>query len=265
MGKEWTVGEVAALANVTVRTLHHYHAIGLLTPSGRTASGYRLYAPGDLERLHQVLLYRELGLSLEAISGLMDGPAPDRRAALSAQRELLGERAERAEAMIRAVDRALEAMDRGERLEVEDMFEGFESLDAPEEVRAEQARHGGEVRERWGETSSYRESMRRARGYTRADWELLKSESSAIEADMARLMAAGEPPGGEAAMAAAERARLHIDRWFYPCAPGMHAELAAMYETDARFAAHYEERAKGLSAYVAAAVRANAGRSRSEL
>ena len=59
------VGEVAALAGVTVRTLHHYDRIGLLSPSGRTAAGYRRYSAADLDRLHQVLLYRELGFPLE--------------------------------------------------------------------------------------------------------------------------------------------------------------------------------------------------------
>jgi MerR family transcriptional regulator, thiopeptide resistance regulator len=71
------VGEVAALAGVTVRTLHHYDRIGLLSPSGRTAAGYRQYAPGDLDRLHQVLLYRELGFPLEEVATLLDDPSAD--------------------------------------------------------------------------------------------------------------------------------------------------------------------------------------------
>ena len=71
------VGEVAALAGVTVRTLHHYDRIGLLSPSGRTAAGYRQYAPADLDRLHQVLLYRELGFPLEEVAALLDDPSAD--------------------------------------------------------------------------------------------------------------------------------------------------------------------------------------------
>ena len=73
------VGEVAALAGVTVRTLHHYDRIGLLSPSGRTSSGYRQYAPDDLDRLHQVLLYRELGFPLEEVATLLDDPSADPR------------------------------------------------------------------------------------------------------------------------------------------------------------------------------------------
>ena len=71
------VGEVAALAGVTVRTLHHYDRIGLLSPSGRTSAGYRQYAPADLDRLHRVLLYRELGFSLEEVATLLDDPSAD--------------------------------------------------------------------------------------------------------------------------------------------------------------------------------------------
>ena len=71
------VGEVAALAGVTVRTLHHYDRIGLLSPSGRTSAGYRQYSPADLDRLHQVLLYRELGFPLEEVATLLDDPSAD--------------------------------------------------------------------------------------------------------------------------------------------------------------------------------------------
>ena len=71
------VGEVAALAGVTVRTLHHWDRIGLLQPSGRTSAGYRRYAPADLDRLHQVLLYRALGFPLEEVATLLDDPSAD--------------------------------------------------------------------------------------------------------------------------------------------------------------------------------------------
>ena len=80
------VGEVAALAGVTVRALHHYDRIGLLSPSGRTAAGYRQYAPADLDRLHTVLLYRELGFPLEEVATLLDDPSADQAEHLRRQR-----------------------------------------------------------------------------------------------------------------------------------------------------------------------------------
>src|SRR6478672_13642418 len=69
----WTVGQVADLFGVTVRTLHHYDEIGLLVPSGRSRAGYRLYTDGDLERLQQVVVYRRLELPLDQIASLLDG------------------------------------------------------------------------------------------------------------------------------------------------------------------------------------------------
>jgi len=261
MSGPWTVGEVAEMAHVTVRTLHHYDEIGLLTPADRSPAGYRMYDASDLVRLRSILLYRELAFPLETIAGLLDVPAPEQAAALRAQRELLGRKARRLESVMRAVDRTLEAMEKGETMGTDELFEGFESSwDAPEAVKAQQAGHGDEARERWGETDAYRQSMRRARGYRKEDWERIRAEQEVIEADLADLLAAGADPEGEEAMAAAERHRRHIDASFYDCPPAMHAGLADMYEADARFRAHYEERAEGLAAFVAAAIRANARR-----
>lgn len=120
--------------------------------------------------------------------------------------------------------------------------------------------HAVEAKERWGGTEACRESSRRTRGYTDEDWATVKGRQEAIEAGLAAAMEAGEPADGERAVALAEEARLHIDRWFYPCSPAMHAGLAEMYTADPRFRAHYEERARGLAAYVARAIRANAAR-----
>src|SRR5690606_1513284 len=95
------------IAGVSVRTLHHYDTLGLLVPTRRSAAGYRLYDDDDLLRLQQILIGRELGLTLEAIRRSLDDPAFDRRRALLEQRKQLERRAEETAEMIRAVDRAL--------------------------------------------------------------------------------------------------------------------------------------------------------------
>ena len=120
--------------------------------------------------------------------------------------------------------------------------------------------HADEARERWGHTDAYKESARRTKQYRPEDWAKIKAEGEAVEAGMATLLRAGEPADGARAMDLAEEARMHIDRWFYPCSHKMHVGLADMYVADARFTAHYEERASGLAAYVATAIRANARR-----
>src|SRR5262249_34912526 len=103
-----TVSQLARLAGVSVRTLHHYDEIDLLRPSARSSAGYRLYGQKDLERLQQVLFFRELGFPLEEIARIVRDPAFDVRAALLMQRRLLSEKAVRIKALIRAVDAALE-------------------------------------------------------------------------------------------------------------------------------------------------------------
>jgi MerR family transcriptional regulator, thiopeptide resistance regulator len=257
--KGWLVSEVAERAHVTVRTLHHYDEIGLLVPAERSDAGYRLYSESDLERLFQVLLYRELGFPLEAIACMLDEPAVDRREALRAQRELLIEKQRKTGAVIRALDRMLESLEKAKPMNTEELFEGMEAFaDAPREIREHQAKHAQEVQERWGKTSAYEESMRRAKSYSKADWQTIQGEAAANESRMMELLAAGADPEGDDAMDCAEAMRQHIHRWFYPCDHRMHAGLADMYEADPRFTEYYEKRAEGLAAYVATAIRANA-------
>src|SRR5258707_11422839 len=106
---DYSVGQVARYAGVSVRTLHHYHEIGLLTPHGRTSVGYRRYAEPDLRRLQQVLFYRELGFPLDEIATILDDPGTDAAAHLSRQHALLTRRVDRLRAMVASVERAMEA------------------------------------------------------------------------------------------------------------------------------------------------------------
>src|SRR5689334_1267275 len=106
-GRSFRVHEVAALAGVSVRTLHHYDAIGLLVPVARTGSNARVYDGSSLERLQQILVGRALGLSLEDIRRSLDDPTFDRERSLRAQRRQLVEQATTIARMLAAVDRAL--------------------------------------------------------------------------------------------------------------------------------------------------------------
>ena len=248
-----TVGEVARLARVTVRTLHHYDRIGLLVPSGRSENGYRLYAYDDLERLRQIRLLRELRFSLDAIGRMLDAPAYDRRSALEAQRELLRQRQRRTDDIIRGVDRALRALDEETEMDRTEIFDGLEEFDHEP--------YQDEVERRWGHSDAYRESMRRIRGYGRGDWTRITEEGEAVVAGLAALMADGAQAASRAAMDLAEEHRRHIDRWFYPCSHGMHRSLADTYTADPRFKAYFEKRREGLAVFVQDAIRANETRS----
>ncbi|MEZ4450329.1 MAG: MerR family transcriptional regulator [Nannocystaceae bacterium] len=249
------VKEVARLSGVSVRTLHHYDAIGLLTPSARSAAGYRLYSDDDLGRLQQILIGKALGLSLEAIRASLDQPGYDRRQALRRQRTALIARRDEAEGMIRSIDAALRQLEGEGAMEtnMKELFDGFDP-----------AEHEDEAKARWGQTDAYRESTRRTRGYGPEEWAAIKAEGEALIAGLLAAIDAGARPEDEAATALAETHRLHIDRWFYPCDPAMHEGLAAMYTADARFRDHYDRHREGLAEFFAAAIRANSARLRGE-
>jgi DNA-binding transcriptional MerR regulator len=246
------VGEVAALAGVTVRTLHYYDRIGLLSPSGRTAAGYRRYAPADLDRLHRVLVYRELGFPLEEVATLLDDPAADPVEHLRRQHRLLLDRMERTRAMVAAVEKEMEARQMGISLTPEERFEVFGQHDP--------VQYEAEAEERWGDTEAFQESRRRTRSYTREDWLRVKAEGEDVERRFAAAMREGVPADSERAMDVAEVHRQQISRTFYDCPPEMHAVLGRMYVEDERFTAHYEQIAPGLARYVSTAVQANAAR-----
>jgi DNA-binding transcriptional MerR regulator len=246
------VGEVAGLAGVTVRTLHHYDRIGLLSPSERSAAGYRRYSSADLDRLHQVLLYRELGFPLEQVATLLDDPSADPEAHLRRQHALLRDRLERTSAMLTAVEKELEARAMGISLTPEERFEVFGDHDP--------AQYEAEVEERWGETEAYAQSNRKTAAYSKADWLRIKAEGEDVERRFAEALRSGVAADSPQAMDVAEEHRQQISRNFYDCPPEMHAGLGRMYVEDERFTAHYEQRAPGLAQYVSTAVQANAAR-----
>jgi DNA-binding transcriptional MerR regulator len=242
-----TVGQVASVTGVTVRTLHHYDEIGLLSPSARSEAGYRLYSYDDLARLQEILVWRALGFGLVEIRAILDDPGYDRLDALRKQRALVEQEAERLGALRAALNAALQAEANGKEMEVSAMFEGFDP-----------AEYEDEARERWGHTEAYRESARRTAGYGEAEWREIRAETEEITRGFAELQAAGEPADGPRARALAERHRQHIARWFYECPPAMHRGLGRLYVEDERFARNYDKVAPGLAAYVSEAFAANA-------
>lgn len=240
------------MTGISVRTLHHYDEIGLLAPADRTSAGYRLYDDGSLLRLQQILIGRTLGLSLDEIGRSLDDPDFDHRAALVNQRQALVARAEETAGMIRAVDKALAILDEDRKdseMTMEQIFEGFD----PKAFEAE-------AEARWGDSDSYKTASRRTKDYTEEDWKRIKAEQAAIYDALAVLMNEGGDADGEAAMELAERHRLSIDRWFYPCSHDAHAGLADLYEADGRFAETIDKHGEGLTPFLAAAIRANGQR-----
>lgn len=250
------VGEVARLAGVTVRTLHHYDEIGLLRPGGRTTAGYRRYDERDLLRLQRVLAYRELGLGLDEIGRLLDAPRDepdDELVLLRRQHEEITRRIERLRQVLAAVQTTMEARTMGIDLTPQEILEVFGDDDP--------TRYADEAQERWGGTDAWEQSQRRTRAYTAADWRRMREEQDAVNARLAAAMSAGLPADGVEAMDAAQAHRELITAWFYDCDPQRHRALADLYVSDPRFTATYERVAAGLAQYVHDAVHANADRS----
>ncbi|WP_406311019.1 MerR family transcriptional regulator [Streptomyces thermoviolaceus] len=248
----YLVGQVAGFAGVTVRTLHHYDAIGLLVPSKRSHAGHRRYSDADLERLQRILFYRELGFPLDEVAALLDDPDADPQEHLRRLHADLTARIEKLQKMAAAVEHAMEARRMGIDLTPEERFEVFGDRDP--------AQYEEETEQRWGHTEAYAESRRRAASYTKQDWQRIKAEMDDWQQRYAAVVAAGEPASGETAMDLAEEHRQHISRWYFEVPYEMHRCFADMYVSDERFTAYYDGLQPGFAAHLRQAILANAER-----
>jgi DNA-binding transcriptional MerR regulator len=255
-----TVGAVAEATGVSVRTLHHYDDIGLLCPSMRSPTGYRLYSTDDIVRLQQILTYRQLGFTLEQVADLLHSVGADLPARLEERLTWLRQEQSAIATSIQLLTTLLNQLSRGEPMADEDFKQALNGLpNAPESVRDQYTAHSDEVKARWETTDAYAEAERRMRGHSKGDWAHIQQEQERLEVAMARLAADGLKASGDEARALAEEMRLHIDRSYYACSREMHSALADMYVSDPRFRAHYDKRHPGLADYIAEAIRANAG------
>lgn len=240
----YTVKAVAEMAGISIRTLHHYDQIGLLQPASVSQSGYRLYADADLERLQQILFFRELGFGLQEIRTIMDDPGFDRRKALLEHRALLTERQERLSRLIQTVDRTLDRME-GERTmnkdEMKALFDGFDHSQYEEEAR-----------QRWGGSRAYQESEERTRRYKKADWEAIKADAGEIYANLAARM--DRDPADPEVQQWIGRWHQHINKFFYTCPPEVFRGLGELYVQDERFTANIDKVKPGLAAFMKGAM-----------
>lgn len=241
--KTYQVKELAALTGVTVRALHHYDAIGLLPPAGRTAAGYRLYDKASLYRLQQILIRRELGFSLEDIKASLDSPDYDLKTALKEQRQMLEARQQRGKEMLGAIAAALNGLEEITMNEKGAMFKGFNPED-----------YADEVKEKWGETDAYKESSEKQREYSKSDYSELSKMQAALYQELAQLKEAGASADDAAIQDVVERHRLFINDHFYACSVEMHKGLADMYRADERFQQSIDQAGAGTALFLADAI-----------
>ena len=212
-----TVHEASQISGVSVRTLHHYDAIGLLRPTAVTEAGYRLYDDTALARLQSILLFRELAFPLKEIKRIMDDPQFDQATALEQQIRLLELQQERLSRLI--------------GLARETMKTGVTHMDFTAFDNSKLEQYAAEVKERWGNTAAYQESAQRPAAEQ-------KDAAAGLMAQFARMgrLRTGDPAGQEAQDAVRELQEF-ITKHFYTCTPEILLGLGQMYTADDRFRA----------------------------
>ena len=193
----YSIGQVAKLSGVSVRTLHHFEALGLIAPK-RQANGYREFSSADLERLQQVLLYRACGMPLGQIAGVLDAPGADARgmlerhlAALSAQRQQL-------DVLIGTVEKTIASLEGKTTMTDAERFEGLKQAAIAENEK----RYGAEARARYGDAAVDAANEKLA-GMSQQEWNTREELEGAIIEQLKAAMADGDASGEAARQLAA--------------------------------------------------------------
>jgi DNA-binding transcriptional MerR regulator len=230
MKGHYSVKQLARLAGVSVRTLHHYDRLGLLTPSVRTAAGYRLYGAYELYRLQQILFYKELDLSLQEIADILDDPGFDVLQALQAHKTALLNKRVRLDSLLRTIDKTIASLKEGNTmLTVEELYEGFPK-DKAEAIRRE-------AMEKYGE-DTVRSSEQQLQQLSKPELEQLKLKGEDIARRLGALI--DLDPTAAAVQEVIAEHHAYILVWWGSsgpaCAPAdAYRGLAQLYLSDERF------------------------------
>ena len=231
-----TVKQVSELTHISIRTLHHYDAIGLLKPTEITESGYRLYDDAALGRLQTILLFRELQFSLKEIKEILDDPEFDRKVALSSQITLLKLQKKRLDKLIGLAETMYE---KEENTMDFNAFSDYEIQQYKEEVK-----------ERWQGTNEYREYERRNRS---------KQQSSDASQQMMELFAKlgalrHLDPANQQVQEKVKQLQQLITDNFYTCSHEVLYGLGQMYVADERFKNNIDKHAAGTAEFIREAI-----------
>ncbi len=239
----YTVKQLAKLAGVSVRTLHHYDHIGLLRPSSRTPAGYRLYQRADLVRLQQILFFKELDFSLAEIRTILDDPDFDEVKALEDHRQLLKQRAARIALLINNIDKTIHRLTENTMpLTDAELYEGFTNAEILEMKQEVQERYDPELIDI---------SNKNVRNMSKTQFQNVKEEGENIASAMAELMDKDVASPEVQVLIARHHA---LNEQFYPTSAEMYRGLGQMYTQDDRFRVYYDKYRVGLADFMAAAM-----------
>jgi DNA-binding transcriptional MerR regulator len=238
----WSTAQVARMSRVTSRTLRHYDEIGLLRPATVGGNGMRYYEREQLLRLQQILVLRDLGLSLETISTVVNEGA-DRLEQLRRHHRWLTEERDRFARLARTVAATIEDLEGGEPMRPEELFDNFDA--------DKQARYEAELTQRYGDrvTADIAESKRRMAGWTRADADTTKRQWAELTVRFTELLREGVAPGDDRAQAVvAEHFRWTCQFWTpdRESYPG----LGQLYVDNPEFRAQFDAQDPGLAEYL---------------
>lgn len=251
---EYTVKALADLAGVTPRTLRWYDQTGLLKPLRTTEAGYRLYGPKQLDRLQDILFYRELGLDLASIRTILDDPAFDRQAALQSHLTELKVRRARLDELILTVQRTIDNIKGGTKMTDQEKFEAFKRR----VVAANEAAFGQEIRQRYGDEEADRANAC-VLALTQEEYTAWKALGDEILQALTAAVQAGTAPAGPEGQRIAQLHRRWLSYSWEAYTPQAHAGLAELYVSDPRFTAYYDREVSGCAAFLRDAVRAYTG------
>ncbi len=237
------IKEFADLAGVSVRTLHYYDEIGLLKPSYvDKQNGYRFYDRASLERMQQILFYRELDFPLKDIAQILASPNYDKQEAFAEQKRLLFLKKERLERLITALEQAekgeitMTAFDNGEYEAVRRQYE-------------DEAKH------RWGDTDAYRESLAKTADYSKDRWSDVLAGMNDIFGAFAECNHCGDSTDSDRAQGLVKRLQDYITANFYYCTDEILAGLGQMYVCDERFKNNIDSHGEGTAEFVSEAIK----------
>jgi MerR family transcriptional regulator, thiopeptide resistance regulator len=251
----YTVRQLARLSGVSVRTLHHYDAIGLLKPAFIGENRYRYYGREELLRLQDILFHRELGVPLQEIARLLERDGRNRLAILREHRERLAERVERSRQLLRTIDRTIAELNGEGTMTDKDLYHGF----AP----AKQAEY-----EEWlivnygdGMRKGIEQSKAAAAEMGKEGMAAALAEGEAAEAGLAECFLAGVEPASSELDPLLDRHRAWLSRmWSGECASDGYAGMADMYLAHPDFRTHFDKRGEGFTDWLTTAMKAYAAR-----
>ena len=237
------IKEFAELTGVSVRTLHYYDEIGLLKPSFvDEQNGYRFYDEASLERMQEILFYRELDFPLKNIAEILASPNYDKQKALAEQKRLLTLKKDRLERLIAALEQA----EKGEIT--------MSAFDNSEYETARQ-QYEDEAKQRWGDTDAYKQSQAKTAGYSKDKWNDVLTGLNGVFAEFAECRNSGESAGSDTAQRLVKKLQDYITENFYHCTDDIFAGLGQMYICDERFKNNIDSHGEGTAEFVSEAIK----------